>query len=194
MSMRRDTEWEPRFGRGKIVNMLVGSKSKEILDARLDTLTTYGLMKREGSAYVGALLRELQNAGLLVSSGGQYPTVTLTPRGEAAMRGSDQYKMRWPAPPGTATPGAGRSSDDLVSIDGLEFDEELYKKLKEKRYELAAADGVPPYVIFNNQTLEFFTRLKPTSIEAGTKIRGVGEKKAERFLPAFIEVIQAYSK
>ncbi|MCW0220132.1 MAG: HRDC domain-containing protein [Prosthecobacter sp.] len=54
------------------------------------------------------------------------------------------------------------------------------------------AEGVPAYLIFSNQTLEFLTRLKPTSIEAGLKIRGVGDKKAHTFLPEFIQVIKKH--
>ena len=60
MSRRQAGVWRGRFGRMKIVNMLVGSRSKDILNARLDELTTYGLLKPEGSAYVQSLLRELQ--------------------------------------------------------------------------------------------------------------------------------------
>ena len=48
-------------------------------------------------------------------------------------------------------------------------------------------------MIFNNTTLEFFTRLKPKDIEAGRKIRGVGEAKAEKWLPKFVEVIVKHS-
>jgi ATP-dependent DNA helicase RecQ len=48
------------------------------------------------------------------------------------------------------------------------------------------------YVVFSNQTLEFFTRLKPKTIEAALKIRGVGEKKAVTYLPEFIQVIKKH--
>jgi ATP-dependent DNA helicase RecQ len=187
-------DWEPRFGRMKIVSMLVGSRSKEMLDARLDSLSTYGIMKAEGSNYVAALMRELQTGGMLASSGGQYPTVTLSPKGETAMRGDSSYRMRWPSPPerAAAMRGAGRRDEEDIAIEGLEFDESLFDKLRDKRNEIAAEEGIPAYVVFNNQTLEFFTRLKPESVAAGSKIRGVGEKKAERFLPAFVEVIKTH--
>ena len=46
-------------------------------------------------------------------------------------------------------------------------------------------------MIFPDETLRAFARLKPKSIEAGRKIRGVGEIKAKRYLPAFIEAIAA---
>src|SRR5437764_557058 len=69
MSGRGNEGWEPRFGRGRIVQTLVGSRSREIIQARLDQLSTYGLLQSEGVAYLNQLLRELQDAGMLVSSG-----------------------------------------------------------------------------------------------------------------------------
>src|SRR2546430_9453961 len=47
-------------------------------------------------AYLNQLLRELQDVGMLVSSGGQYPMVTLTRRGDEVMKGRDDYQLRWP--------------------------------------------------------------------------------------------------
>ena len=47
-------------------------------------------------------------------------------------------------------------------------------------------------MIFSNQTLEFLTRLRPTTMEAGLRIRGIGEVKAERYLEPFLEVIREH--
>src|SRR3954465_10203328 len=96
MSGKISGEWQPRFGRGRIVQTLVGSRSQEILNAQLDRLSTHGLLKSEGVAYLNQLLRELQDVGMLVSSGGQYPMVTLTRRGDDVMKGRDDYQLRWP--------------------------------------------------------------------------------------------------
>ncbi len=72
------------------------------------------------------------------------------------------------------------------------FDEKLFEKLKKKRQELSERESVMPYVIFHNNTLEFLTRLKPRTVGAAMKIRGVGELKAARWLPEFLEVIQRH--
>ncbi|MGI9239495.1 MAG: RecQ family ATP-dependent DNA helicase [Verrucomicrobiales bacterium] len=190
MSRRQAGAWRGRFGRMKIVNMLVGGRSKDILNARLDELTTYGLLKSEGSAYVQTLLRELQGAGLLQTESGEFPLLTLTERGDQAMRGKLEFQINWPKRNGAAR-AVERDEPDLVALD---FDEVLYEKLRELRAKMAAEGGnVPAYVIFSNKTLEFLTRLKPRSIEAGQRIQGIGEKRAERYLPAFIEVIRDHT-
>ena len=200
-----DGGWEARFGKGKIVAMLCGSRSQDVMNARLDQLKTYGILKAEGTAYVNALLKELEQAGLVETKRrDKYPLTTLSRRGDAFMRGEgedDDLQLSWPARGGISSPragaftGAGKSSEGSgdVRLDELVFDENLYQKLQEKRAQLAVdAGNVPAYVVFSNQTLEFFTRLRPKTREQGLSIRGVGEVKADRYLEDFLAVIREW--
>jgi ATP-dependent DNA helicase RecQ len=192
MSAKTNGEWQPRFGRGRIVQTLVGSRSQEILNAQLDRLSTHGLLKSEGVAYLNQLLRELQEAGLLVSSGGEYPMVTLTRRGDEVMKGHDDYELRWPQRSGTEKSGARKAKARAASLEEmLPVDAEILERLKKVRLDLARDQGnVPAYIIFPDETLRAFARLKPASVETGRQIRGVGEVKARKYLPAFIEEIR----
>jgi ATP-dependent DNA helicase RecQ len=195
MSARIEGEWQPRFGRGRIVQTLVGSRSQEIINAQLDRLSTYGLLKSEGVAYLNQLLRELQDAGMLVSSGGQYPMVTLTPRGDEVMKGRDDYQLRWPQR-STADRSAVRKprTKEASLEEMLPVDAAILERLRKLRLDLAREQGnVPAYIIFPDETLRAFARLKPASVEAGRQIRGVGEVKAKKYLPAFIEAINSSS-
>ncbi|MEM7015287.1 MAG: RecQ family ATP-dependent DNA helicase, partial [Verrucomicrobiota bacterium] len=177
MSHRVQGGYTGRFGKGKIVSMLVGSKAADILDKRLDELTTYGLLKAEGTAYVYALFKELEREQLTITTGREYPLLTLTPRGVAVMRGSEDYALNWPDRARfvktSATESAKtKAAKEMAEVAGMEFDAALFEKLRQKRFELAQAEGgKPPYIIFSDQTLEFFTRIKPMSMEAGMKIR-----------------------
>lgn len=186
-------EWEPRFGKGKIVQMLVGSRSQELAAGRLHELSTYGLLKEEGSAYVHALLSEMEKAGLVMIKKTPYPLLVITRRGTEVMRGDRHFTLSWPDRGHlAAVESAGSGGTNLTE---LAFDEELFEKLKEVRTRLAKeAGGVPSYVIFSNQVLEFFTRLRPTSEEQALKIRGVGPKKAEKYLEPFLEVIGEFEE
>ncbi len=198
--------WEGRFGKGKIVSMLTGSRAQEIVAAGLDRLTTHGLLKAEGSAYVHALLKALEGEGLVATQRrDNYALLSLTARGSAVMRGDRNFRLRWPdrarmtattssgKRPGSGGGSGGGGGIPDLALEELAFDESLFEKLRQKRQQLAEeAGGVPAYVIFSNQTLEFLTRLRPTTLEAGLRIRGIGEVKAERYLEPFLEVIREH--
>ena len=190
-----DGSWEGRFGKGRIIQMLVGSKSKEIIEAGLDKLTTYGLLKRIGTSALHPLFGELEKQGLIETSTGEYPLVSLTIKGNEVMRSGGNVRMMWPSTAPAASqptkPGTQLTAAE-VSTHELGFDDALFEKLKKHRNAIAQSEGVPAYVVFSNQTLEFLTRLKPKSVEAALKIRGVGEKKAVSYLPEFIQVIKKH--
>ena len=188
-----DGTWEGRFGKGRIIQMLVGSKSKEIVDAGHDQLTTYGLLKDVGTHALHPLFAEIEKLGLIETSSGEYPKVTLTSRGAQVMKRGENVKMRWPSMHAPVTKPKGKTAmNEELAARELGFDDALFEKLKRHRSTLAESEGVPPYIIFSNQTLEFMTRLKPKTIEAGLKIRGVGEKKAKEYLPDFIQIIKKH--
>ncbi len=185
MSRSTATGWEGIFGRGRIIQMLVGSKSQEILRVRLHELKTYGLLKKQGTAYLNALARSLNDGGLIVTQMGEYPLVTLTPRGDQVMRGKTSYSLEWPS-----KEGLSKTSDDGVELKDLGFDARLYDRLKDVRSRLAKGEQVPAYVIFSNETLEHLARLRPTTMDAGLLVKGIGEAKAEKYLEPFLKVIR----
>ena len=184
-------KWEGRFGRGKIVQMLMGSRSQEILKNRLDTLSTYGLLQEAGTATVNELFKYMHDAGLIYTQKGEFPLVTLTPLGDSVMHGKTEPMMAWPKVKSARDESPVKTGLD-VEIEELGFDPKLYAALKELRANIAKQQSVPVYVVFSNKTLEYFTRLRPTSMEAGMRIKGVGEAKAAQYLGKFIEVIKSY--
>ena len=199
MCHRTPEGWTPRFGKGRIIAMLTGSRSREVLDARLDELSTYGLLKQVGTPALQTLFREMEKHALVETvTEGEFPLLRLTTKGTEAMRNGSGVRLAWPdlRKQSTANPRGLKSEvtdDSGLTAAELGFDEKLFEKLKKKRTEMAAREGVPNFMIFHNNTLEFFTRLKPKTVEAAMKIRGVGEQKAAKWLPEMLEVIQRHA-
>ncbi len=98
MSFRgHQNEWVGRYGRGRIIEMLTESRNAAILEARLDQLSTYGLLKNLSKDYLKTLFEELEMAGLLCKQNRDgYDLITLTDTGALAMRGQVTYKLRFP--------------------------------------------------------------------------------------------------
>ncbi len=195
--------WQGRFGKGRIIQALLGSRSQPILDARLDQLSTHGILKNEGTSYVNELFRELLSAGLVVQErrtgfdGNEYQLLTLTPLGDAVMRGRQSVELSWPESGrgGSDSPGGrrqGRGGGGGFEPDAENIDGALFVALKKKRFELARERNLPAYTIFPDATLKTFASLKPRTAEAARRIKGVGEVKAERYLPFFLAVIQEH--
>ena len=79
---------------------------------------------------------------------------------------------------------AGEDMPDLTPEQA-----ELFERLRALRTELAREQQVPPYLIFNNATLEDMCRKRPATREELLEVSGVGTKKAERYGEAFLQLI-----
>jgi ATP-dependent DNA helicase RecQ len=188
MSVRGANGFFPRFGRNRVIQVLLGSQAKEILDARLQELSTYGILKQSSPKYLQELFREFDEARLIQSTGGQYPMITLTELGTAVMQDRAPYQLVWPNETKTRN-----RKETAKSID-LPFDQELFETLRKVRAAIAREHGnVPNYVIFPDETLKAFARLRPNTIEAARRIRGVGEIKGKKYLPAFLDAITGFA-
>ncbi|GAA5121524.1 hypothetical protein GCM10023212_16910 [Luteolibacter yonseiensis] len=185
MSRRTATGWEGKFGRGRIVQMLAGSRSQEILGARLDQLSTYGILKDKGAGYLNALMRSLSDAGLVQTVPGEFPLLTLTPLGDRVMRGTSKFQLVWPES------NAGKNEPALRDHG---YDAQLYSMLRDIREKLAKRDDVPTYVVFGNKTLEALVRYQPTNKAEALLIPGIGEAKVQRYAKPFLETIQGWKK
>ncbi|MGE9268604.1 MAG: HRDC domain-containing protein, partial [Verrucomicrobiales bacterium] len=168
-----------------IVQMLMGSRSQEVLRVNLDKLSTYGLLKNCGTAYLNGLFRSLEAAGLVATQKGEFPLLTLTARGEKAMKGELAYRLIWPV----EEEETGQNGEG-VKLEEVGFDAGLYEKLRDVRTRLAKERGEAPYMVFSNKTLEFLTRLRPQSEEELTLVKGVGPHKARRYGKAFLAVLR----
>ncbi|MGB6223015.1 RecQ family ATP-dependent DNA helicase [Haloferula sp.] len=187
MSRRTSAGWEGCFGRGKIVMMLTGSRSQEVIAAKLDQLSTYGILKEQGTGYLNGLFRAMTDGGLLRVETGEYPLLTLSDRGDKVMQGSKSYRLVWPS----------RNEGGPAVVEGLDdqgFDPQLFSMMRDLRAKLAKAESVPAYVVFNNRTLEALARYQPATLEEGLAVPGIGEAKAQRYLRPFLDVILVWKK
>jgi len=181
MSRRSGSGWEGSYGKGRIIQMLAGSKSKEILNNRLDRLTTYGILADKATGYLNGLFRSLADAGLVVTVTGEYPLMTLSEKGEGVMLGKETFELSWP--------------DEAAKPAGLverDFDPQLYTMLKDLRQKIAKRDGVPQYIVFSNKVLELLVKYLPLDTDDALAIPGIGEGKAQSYLPPFLEAIRTF--
>ena len=187
MSYRQSKHvWEAKFGRDRIIKCLLGSKSKPILQADLDKLPTWGILKAHSSSFVSDLFDAMAQQGLIETTDGDYPMVQMTEFGSKVMFGEEVSELAWPEVP---PPDVSASAAD----DDLDYEEDLFKALVSKRNQLRRQRGnVPAYTIFPNLVLKKLAAIKPTTAEEAMEIKGIGPAKAETILPHFLEIISQF--
>lgn len=178
-------------GAGSIVDILRGSKAAKVLERGWDSLSTYGIMADVPVPRIRAIIDELVYREFLTRARGDYPTLALAGRGAVFMKGDKPFVMRVakgrprkPRPEGRTRSASAAELPDLTPEQA-----ELFEALHSLRTRLAREQQVPPYLIFNNATLEDMCRKRPTTPDELLEVSGVGTKKAERYGEAFLEVI-----
>ncbi len=174
-----------RFGRGRVAAMLVGAETRQVRDAGLDRLSTYGLLKSQGRAFVLDLLDCLESAGLIQTTGTQYPLLALTELGVAVMKDQDRVDLEWPQLQhgnGSSPPRSRASARSAGSHEAdPDEDQELFERLRVWRTQTAHENGKPPYTVFSDRTLHQLATALPVSVEDLALIHGIGPAKLERY-------------
>ena len=191
-------EWVAVYGRGKVMDMLRGAKNAS-MHQYLTGLSTYGILKNLTDAKMKALFRAMLEGGLLQSTGGDMPLITLTPLGEDVMQSRMVPRLSrrvWGAAVQKKAPAArtARTRELLQSMGLGRMDKELYEHLAELRRDLAEEYRMPAYRIMHNETLRALATVKPTTMEAAERLKGVGPWLRTHGLRAFVELIQDYEE
>ena len=182
--------WTPRFGKRKVIECLLGKQTEGIRKSGLDQLSTYGILKAEGRAYVDALFKSLERAGLVgVVVESEYPLLKLTEKGARIMRGVETINLELPE----RTAGAvrqGQTSSKSGKASSSILDQHLYGLLVSLRSRMAAESGKPAFTVFPNSVLVELANQKPQDEESALAIKGIGPAKLATVLPAFLKVIK----
>jgi ATP-dependent DNA helicase RecQ len=189
-----------RFGVERIAQVLAGSRSREVLDRRLDHIPTFGRLAELGLEEIKRLLDVLLEAGLLERRGieGGRPgafVVALTVEGVAVMRAERRPLLALPLPAAEGRPAAGRlgairrQPDAGGSPDAPEPDAALLARLREWRAAEAKRRGVPAYVIFHDTTLAALAVWRPRDRGGLRAVRGVGPAKVEAYGETLLRVL-----
>ncbi len=175
-----------RWGLGHVTAVLRGEISDAVSSRGHDQLSVFGLLRETSVAEMRGYVDQLTHAGFLERTGEPYPTIQITPAGAELLRGQSHCVLfRQPAAPKRSkksrTPGLAPGATD----------DPLFTRLRELRLSLARARGVPPYVIFHDVTLHELARRRPATLAALLEIPGIGERKAEVYGAALLDVVNA---
>ena len=177
-----------RFGVGHLVEVLHGTGGEKVRKFGHDALSVFGIGRELDDQGWRSLARQLEASEALTRDP-EFGGLRLGPAAKRILKGDQPVELRVEPPRarGDRKPRLrGVAPSDLSDDDAALFDE-----LRRVRRELAAASGMPPYVIFHDATLKAMAAARPRDAEALGRISGVGERKLEAYGDAFLEVLRA---
>lgn len=164
-----------RFGKMMIAQVLAGSKNKKVLDLGFDRLPTYALMKQQSAQQISDFIEFLITEEYLHMSEGAYPTLKVTHKGKKVLVGQEAvYKKQ------------------AVKREAIQENDALFEQLRAVRMKLAREQGVPPFVVFSDQTLKEMSAVQPKTEEELLHIKGIGAQKREKYGDIFLEEIRLF--
>ncbi|HCQ78002.1 MAG TPA: ATP-dependent DNA helicase RecQ, partial [Leeuwenhoekiella sp.] len=173
----------------ELVFTLVGKSNAIISSHKTDTDAYFGCGNDKESSYWKALLRQVLVAGYLRKDIETYGVIKLTPKGTDFIKNPESFMM-------TEDHAYDESADAVAVASGAKAgggtDPKLVAMLKDLRKKVGKRKGVPPYIVFQDPSLEDMAIKYPTSIEELANVFGVGEGKAKKYGREFIELITAY--
>jgi ATP-dependent DNA helicase RecQ len=171
-----------RFGVEHLIAVLRGEATDNVKARGHEKLPTFGAGKEFDRGQWRGIFRQLSALGLLrpADHGGW----RMAEEARGVLRGETRIDLREDAVRAERK-GAKPAPAALVA----EEDEALLSALKAKRRELAEAQGVPAYVVFNDRTLIEMATKKPATLDAMNEISGVGAKKLDQYGKTFLEVL-----
>ena len=180
-----------RFGAGHVIDVLRGRDGERIRGFGHHRLSTFGIGADIDANTWRSVFRQLVARGLVRVDVEGFGSLKLTEASRAVLRGECALHLRRDAP-AARKPRRERPGRAARTALGPEH-QTLFDALRDLRRELARAQGVPPYVIFHDATLEAMAERRPRTPGEFAALPGVGEKKLERYGTTFIEAIEAHT-
>lgn len=169
----------------ELVNILLGQSNALIKSHKTEESEIFGIGKDKSKSFWTALIRQILVNGFLHKEIESYGIIKLTDKGRKFIENPVSFKMAedhdYSDDKPTTTTNQGGGSDT-----------KLLKMLKDLRKRVAKQKEVPPFVIFQDPSLEDMALKYPITMEEMSYIHGVGESKAKKFGKKFIELIERY--
>ena len=176
-----------KFKADHIIDVLVGKVTSEVKSYKHDELELFGCKSDTDSKLLNAVVRQAIIGGYLIRDIENYGQLKLTDAGRNFIEHPVSFMV--------VEDNDFSEADEEVMVKGgaaCAVDPELYSILKDLRKKTAHKLGLPPYVIFQDPSLEAMATTYPISIEELQNIPGVGAGKAKRYGKEFVEIIKRH--
>jgi len=180
---------DERFATEYVVQIIMGKLTPQNKMYRHDGLEVFASGNEKDSLFWNSLVRQLILEGMLSKDIEEYGVLKFTRKGEAFLKKPKSFKVILNHLYDEAN---ADDEEGTETSTGAATDEQLFEMLKELRQKEAKKKGLPPFVIFLENSLQDMATLYPTTIADLEKCQGVSKGKALRYGKPFVELIAKY--
>lgn len=180
-----------RYGKNIIMDTVLGAKTARLEEIGASKYKSYRVLESSNKNLLRRLIEELLLEGYIAT--GEYQVLKLgdisrlkNTETKVLVKITDEDKMA----KRKEKPKKNKKGMDSLTSAGFK----LFDKLKELRLEIARAEKIPPYIVFNDKTLIDMCAKMPTTKSDMLNVSGVGENKYGKYGERFIAVIKEYMK
>ena len=176
-----------KFKAEYVIDVLLGKETSQILSYQHEDLEVFGSGQGEDERTWNAVIRQALIAGYIGKDIENYGLLKVTKAGHAFLKNPVSFKI-------VKDVDFDEVEEEVPMKGGAScaVDPELYSILKDLRKKIAKRLELPPYVIFQDPSLEAMATTYPITIEELQNIPGVGAGKAKRYGEEFVKVIKAH--
>ena len=174
-----------RFGVNHLVEVLRGASTDKIFQCEHQLLPIYGLGKDLDNNQWRSVFRQLVARGYLSVDLERFGALRLEEKCRALLRDEESIELRKDTPRKAARQQTRTTLPDNIDVG-------LWEALRDCRRRLAEEQGLPPYVIFHDKTLQEMCALQPRTLDDFALLSGVGERKLARYGQLFIDAINSW--
>ena len=181
------TALKEKFKADHIIDVMLGHATNDVKSYRQDELEVFGCSEGSSERTLNAVIRQAIIAGYIVRDIENYGLLKVTPKGHKFLSSPTSFKI--------VEDNEFNEDEEEIVIKGgssCAVDPELYSILKDLRKKIAKKLALPPYVIFQDPSLEAMATTYPITMEELQNITGVGAGKAKRYGEEFLKVIKRH--
>ena len=176
------------YGAHYVIAVLRGMHNQKIIERQHDKLSVYGIGKDKSKEHWQSVIRQLIHLGFVQQVISELnPMLQLTESAKAILKGEEPLELAMPRISAISKIAHNPQRQSVAN-----YDKDLFARLRFLRKQIADKENIPPYIVFNDATLQEMAQYMPTSNIEMLQINGVGSIKLERFGQPFMALIQEH--
>ncbi|MCL2435385.1 MAG: DNA helicase RecQ [Lentimicrobiaceae bacterium] len=176
-----------------IIDIITGEKTTTIIKFKHNKLKQFGEGEEYEAKFWASVVRVAIFEELIYKDIENYGLLKISPKGEKYL--TNPYTLYVQKPKSKSTDDDmddDEMSDDMIPVKGEATDAALFAMLKDLRKSISVKENLPPFIIFQDPSLEDMCIQYPTTIEEMVNITGVGAGKAQKYGKPFADLIKQY--